>query len=138
MHPAACLRPRKEDHRLGEWRPDLKHRAVLVSEVREERWNVAVANMPIEQQLSERDGRNSLGQGRMSKQRAGEVVRHRGAYGPANQLHPADELDGLLRLFVELKDEPKHVTRVDDTDYDDAPGVGNLVIEVRLPGTWWN
>ena len=74
----------------------------------------------------------------MSKQRAGEVVRHRGGYGSASQLHPADELDALLRLFVELKDEPKHVTRVDETDYGDVPGVGNLVIEVRLPGTWWN
>ena len=34
--------------------------------------------------------------------------------------------------FVELKDEPKHVTRVDETDYGDVPGVGNLVIEDRL------
>ena len=99
MHPADRLGSRKEDHELGEQRPDLEYRTILISQVREVGWNVAAANMPIEQQLSERDDRNSLGQGAMSKQRAGEVVRHRGAYGPANQLHPADELDALLRLF---------------------------------------
>ena len=55
-----CFRPSQDDHGLGKWRPDLEDRSVLFPEVGKEGRNVAVANVGIKQQFSQRDGRNLL------------------------------------------------------------------------------
>ena len=132
MHPAICLRSGQDDHGLGKRRPDLKHRPVLLCEVRKQRGNVAGANMPIEQHLAQGDCRNLLGQTGVSKHRAGQIVRDRSGDGPADQVHVADELDALLRLFVKLEHEAKDVARVNETDNDDVSRVWNLVVENRI------
>ncbi len=129
MHPAVCLESGQEDHGRREGRADLEHRTVLLRKVSEERVQVAVSNMRVQQQLGQRNRRNLPGKGRTSKGRAGEVLRDRSGQGAADQVHLADELDALLRLVVELEYETKDVAGIDEADDDDISRIGNLVGE---------
>ena len=129
VHPAVCLESGQEDHGLREGRADLEHRTVLLRKVPEERVQVAVSTMRVQQQLGQRNRRNLPGKGRTSKGWAGEVLRDRRGQGAADQVHLADELDALLRLVVELEYETKDVAGIDEADNDDISGIGNLVGE---------
>ena len=100
--------------------------------VRKERGDIAIANMSIEQQLSQGDGRNIFGQGGPSKQRASEVVGNRSSDGPADQVHLADEIDALLCLVIKLKHEAKDVTRVDKADKDEISRGRNVLSKIAL------
>ena len=106
---------------------------MLFCEVCKERWKVAVANMWIEQQLTKWHGRIFLGQGRMSKQRAGVVVGDRIGNGPAYQIHLADELDAFLCLVIELEHEAEDVARIDEADNNDISRSGILLLKITLP-----
>ena len=101
-------------------------------QVRKERGNVPVADMTIEQDLAQGDGRNLLGQCGAPKQGAGQVVGDRCSDGTADQVHGADELDALLIPLFELEYEAKDVASVYETDYDDISRVGNLTVEDSL------
>ncbi len=59
MDPVICLRAAQEYHRLGKGRADLQHRAILLCKVREERRNVAFAEVWIKQQLAQGDSRKA-------------------------------------------------------------------------------
>ena len=110
----------------------LEHRAVLFREVREERGDVAGTNVSIEHQLAQRDGGDLLGEGGASKQWTGDVLGDRVGDGPADQVHPADRLDALLYLVVELEHEAEDVARIDEGDDDDVSRIGDLVVEDHL------
>ena len=129
VHPAVRFGSGQENHGPGERRADLEHRAVLLREVPEERVQVAVPNMRVAQQPGQRNRRNLPGKGRALKGRAGEVLRDRSGQGAADQVHPADELDALLRLVVELEYETEDVAGIDEADDDDISRIGNLVGE---------
>ena len=132
VHPVVRGCPGEEDHRFLERRMYLEHRAVLLCEVRKEGGDVAAAKMGAEQHLGQRDVRDLLREGGASKQRSGDVLGDRLGYGAAYQVHPADRLDALLYLVVELEHEPKDVARIDERDDDDVPRIGYLVVEDDL------
>ena len=127
VNPVVCLESGQEDHGLRERGADLEHRTVLLRKVSEERVQVAVSNMRVQQQLGQRNRRNLPGKGRTSKGRAGEVLRDRSGQGAADQVHLADELDARLGLVVELEYETKDVAGIDEADDDDISRIGNRV-----------
>ena len=135
VYPAVCLESGQEDHGIREGRADLEHRTVLLRKVPEERVQVAVSTMRVQQQLGQRNRRNLPGKGGTSKGWAGEVLRDRRGQGAADQVHLADELDALLRLVVELEYETKDVAGIDEADNDDISRIGNLVGKNRLHDT---
>ena len=116
---------------LPKGRPDAEHRAVFHGQVREEGGNIAAADVRAQHQPAQRDRGYRLVQLRTAKQRAGDVVLDRGGDGAADQIHPADEIDPLLGLVVDVEHEAEDVARVDQADDDDVPGAGNLVGEKR-------
>ena len=131
VRPVVRLRPGQDVHRRPERRADLVDGTILPREVGEERGEVAVAQVAVEGDLPQRDGRDGLGEPGPPQQRAGDVVRYRLGDRPPDQVHPADEIDALLGLLVELEDEAEDVTGVDQADDDDVSRVGNLVVEDR-------
>ena len=48
-------------------------------------------------------------------------------YGPADHVHPADELDAFFGRFIEFEYEAKDVARVDKANDDDVSGIRNGV-----------
>ena len=132
VHPFVGLRPAEKGHGLAEREPDAEHRAVFHGQIREERGDVAAADVRAQRQPAQRDRGYRLVQRRTPEQRAGDVVLDRGGDGAADHVHPADEIDPLLGLVVDVEHEAEDVARVDQADDDDVPGAGNLVGEERL------
>ena len=127
MYPAVCLESGQEDHGLRERGADLEHWTVLLRKVSEERVQVAVSDMRVQQQLGQRNRRNLPGKGRTSKGRAGEVLRDRSGYGSADQVHLADGFDSLLCFVIKLEYEAKDVARIDEANNDDVSRIGYRV-----------
>ena len=129
MHPAVSIGPRQEDHGLGKGRTNLEHRTISLREVSKKRGKVAAANIAVEQQLSQGNCGDPLGEGGASQQRAGEVIYDCIGYGTADQIHPADELDALLRLVVQLENEPEDVAGIDEADNYDIARSRQLIVK---------
>ena len=132
VDPAVRLRPGEEGHRPGERRTDLEHRAVFLGQVREQRRHVAAPHMPAQQRPAQGDDGYCLEQRGPPEHRAGDIVLDRGGDRTADQVHPADGIDALLGLLVELEHDAEDVARIDQADDDDVPRVGDLVGEQRL------
>ncbi|MCY4088378.1 MAG: hypothetical protein OXG37_16195 [Actinomycetia bacterium] len=64
-----------------------------------------------------------------SEQRASEVLSDRSNDRMVKQFQLGDDLDTLLRLVMEQKDEAQDVARIEGTDNDDISRAGNLVAE---------
>ena len=96
IRPVIGPGPGQEDHGFCKRQADLEHRSILSRKVRQERGNVAGAQVWIEQQSTQRDGRHLLGQGGTSKQGAGKVVGDRIGDRPADHVHLADELEACF------------------------------------------